>query len=187
MSDVIKSDPNSINDPGDSYVNTVDADPAETQEWLESLQYVLGSKGPERVKFLLSVLEAKALVDGVDMPAKSNTAYINTISKEDTPQYPGNAEIERRIRSFIRWNAMAMVVKANKVTKAFGSRRWAHQHLCFFGHALRSCLQPYFPWPRRIGIRRRPNLFPRPWFAWNVLACLYGRTFQRRRSRQLSS
>ena len=71
MSDVIKSDPSSINDPGDSYVNTVDADPAETQEWLESLQYVLGSKGPERVKFLLSVLEAKALVDGVDMPAKS--------------------------------------------------------------------------------------------------------------------
>ena len=120
MSDVIKSDPNSINDPGDSYVNTVDADPAETQEWLESLQYVLGSKGPERVKFLLSVLEAKALVDGVDMPAKSNTAYINTISKEDTPQYPGNAEIERRIRSFIRWNAMAMVVKANKATKAEG-------------------------------------------------------------------
>ena len=121
MSDVIKSDPNSINDPGDPYVNTVDADPAETREWLESLEYVLSSKGKDRAKFLLSVLEAKALVDGVDMPAKSNTAYINTISKEDTPQYPGNAEIERRIRSFIRWNATAMVVKANKVTKKDGA------------------------------------------------------------------
>ena len=116
MSDVIKSDPNSINDPGDSYVNTTDADPAETQEWLDSLEYVLSSKGPDRAKYLLSVLEAKALMEGVDMPAKSNTAYINTISKENTPPYPGNREIERRIKSFIRWNAMAMVVKANRTT-----------------------------------------------------------------------
>ena len=120
MSDVIKSDPNSINDPGDSYVNTTDADPAETQEWLDSLEYVLSSKGPDRAKYLLSVLEAKALMEGVDMPAKSNTAYINTISKENTPPYPGNREIERRLKSFIRWNAMAMVVKANRKTKAPG-------------------------------------------------------------------
>ena len=118
MSDVIKSDPNSINDPGDSYVNSTDADPAETQEWLDSLEYVLSSKGPDRAKYLLSVLEAKALMEGVDMPAKSNTAYINTISKENTPPYPGNREIERRLKSFIRWNAMAMVVKANRKTKA---------------------------------------------------------------------
>ena len=117
MSDVIKSGPNSINDPG-SFVNTTDADPTETQEWLESLEYVLSSKGKERAKYLLSVLEAKALMDGVDMPAKSNTAYINTISKENTPQYPGNREIERRIKSFVRWNAMAMVVRANRTTKA---------------------------------------------------------------------
>ena len=55
-------------------------------------------------------------MEGVDMPAKSNTAYINTISKENTPQYPGNREIERRLKSFIRWNAMAMVVKANRAT-----------------------------------------------------------------------
>ena len=120
MSDVIKSDPNSINDPGDSYINTVDADPAETQEWLESLEYILSSKGKDRAKYLLSVLEAKALMEGVDMPAKSNTAYINTISKTDTPQYPGNREIERRIKSFVRWNATAMVVRANRATKAPG-------------------------------------------------------------------
>jgi pyruvate dehydrogenase E1 component len=119
MSDVIKSNPNSISG-ADSYVNTVDADPIETQEWLESLEYVLSSKGEDRAKYLLSVLEAKARLEGVDMPAKSNTAYINTISKDDTPPYPGNREIERRIKSFVRWNAMAMVVRANRATKAPG-------------------------------------------------------------------
>jgi pyruvate dehydrogenase E1 component len=120
MSDVIKSNANSINDSGDSYRNTADADPTETREWLDSLEYILSSKGKDRAKFLLSVLESKARMEGVDLPAKSNTAYINTISKEETPPYPGNREIERRIKSFVRWNAMAMVVKANRATKAPG-------------------------------------------------------------------
>ena len=117
MSDVIKSNPKSIDDVNESYITqTVDVDPAETQEWLESLEYIMNSKGHDRAKYLLSVLEARARVEGVDLPIKSNTAYINTIAKHEQPPYPGNREIERRIKSFVRWNAMAMVVKANKKT-----------------------------------------------------------------------
>ena len=117
MSDVIKSNPKSIEDANESYITqTVDVDPIETQEWLESLEYIMNSKGHDRAKYLLSVLEARARVEGVDLPIKSNTAYINTIAKHEQPPYPGNREIERRIKSFVRWNAMAMVVKAHKKT-----------------------------------------------------------------------
>ena len=121
MSDVIKSTPKSIEDANESYITqTVDTDPVETQEWLESLEYIMSTKGEDRAKYLLSVLEARARVEGVDLPIKSNTAYINTIAKHEQPAYPGNREIERRIKSFVRWNAMAMVVRANKATSAPG-------------------------------------------------------------------
>lgn len=121
MSDVIKSTTKSIEDANESYITqTVDVDPAETQEWLESLEYIMSTKGEDRAKYLLSVLEARARVEGVDLPIKSNTAYINTIAKHEQPAYPGNREIERRIKSFVRWNAMAMVVRANKATSAPG-------------------------------------------------------------------
>jgi pyruvate dehydrogenase E1 component len=91
-----------------------DVDPAETQEWLESLEYVLKTKGAERVKFLVEQLENKARREGIDLPIAMHTPYINTISPGRQPRYPGNREIERRIKSIIRWNAMAMVVRANK-------------------------------------------------------------------------
>src|SRR5688572_8133726 len=86
-----------------------DIDPAETQEWLDSLEYILNTKGPERVKQLLSLLDSKARQAGIDMPHPLNTPYINTIPASQQPRYPGNREIERRIKSIIRWNAMAMV------------------------------------------------------------------------------
>jgi pyruvate dehydrogenase E1 component len=97
--------------PIDPFVNQVqDSDPA---EWLESLDYVLASKGTERVKYLLSELERRATIRGVDVPAALNTPYINTIPPDRQPPYPGNRELERRIKSIIRWNAMAMVTRAN--------------------------------------------------------------------------
>ncbi|MEM8734954.1 MAG: pyruvate dehydrogenase (acetyl-transferring), homodimeric type [Planctomycetota bacterium] len=98
----------------------VDGDPAETEEWLSSLDYVLKSKGPERVKFLLRKLDTEARRDGVDVPLQVNTPYINTIPPHKQPQYPGNREIERRIKSIIRWNAMAMVQRANKKNPGLG-------------------------------------------------------------------
>jgi pyruvate dehydrogenase E1 component len=91
-----------------------DVDPAETMEWLDSLDYVLQSKGADRVKYLLSVLDRRARSEGVQIPHAANTPYINTIPADQQPRFPGNREIERRIKSIVRWNAMAMVVRANK-------------------------------------------------------------------------
>ncbi len=97
-----------------------DVDPVETSEWLESLDYVMKARGAQRVGYLLSQLTEKALREGVDLPFSANTPYINTIDLAEQPIYPGNREIERRIKSIIRWNAMAMVVRANRGTHGIG-------------------------------------------------------------------
>src|SRR5438552_13153771 len=91
-----------------------DPDPGETAEWLEALRYVLDAKGAQRVSYLLSVLEEEAYRRGVEIPFSANTPYINTIPAEKQPVYPGNRDIERRLKSIFRWNAMAMVVGANR-------------------------------------------------------------------------
>ena len=92
----------------------------ETQEWLESLDYVLQRGGPERVRELLKELELHAYEAGVRMPFSANTPYINTIPAEEQPPFPGGREIERRIKSLVRWNAMAMVVRANREEDGIG-------------------------------------------------------------------
>jgi pyruvate dehydrogenase E1 component len=91
-----------------------DIDVAETKEWLDSLEGVLQTGGTDRARFLLTELESKACRSGVDIPFSANTPYINTIPADRQPPYPGSREIERRIKSLVRWNAMAMVVRANK-------------------------------------------------------------------------
>jgi len=91
-----------------------DIDPVETADWLESLRDVLQRKGPQRVSYLLAALEEQAHREGIDLPFTANTPYVNTIPVEKQPIYPGNREIERRIKSIIRWNAMAMVARANR-------------------------------------------------------------------------
>jgi len=95
-------------------------DEAELREWLESLEYVLQSGGPEKVKELLHNLDTYAHQGGVEIPFTANTPHINTIPKEKEPPFPGGREIERRIKSLIRWNAMAMVVRANKEESGIG-------------------------------------------------------------------
>ncbi len=91
-----------------------DVDPSETAEWLESLDYVLERKGPERVQQLLTALEGSAIRNGVELPFTATTPYVNTIPRDKQPRYPGKRELERRIKSFVRWNALAMVVRANR-------------------------------------------------------------------------
>ena len=100
--------------------NGQDVNPVETSEWLQSLDYVLKNGGPERARFLLSALDRRAHVEGVELPYTATTPYINTITPEEQPLYPGDREIERRIKSIVRWNAMAMVVRANKVSPGIG-------------------------------------------------------------------
>ncbi len=101
-------------------INNLDEKELELREWLESLEYVLQTEGPERVKELLHNLDTYAQEKGVELPFTANTPYINTIPKEKQPPFPGSREIERRIKSLVRWNAMAMVVRANREEPGIG-------------------------------------------------------------------
>lgn len=95
-------------------------DDIEIHEWLESLDYVIQSGGADRVRTLLRQLQVHAQKSGITIPFTANTPYINTIPVEDQPPYPGSREIERRIKSIIRWNAMVMVVRANRTESGIG-------------------------------------------------------------------
>ena len=97
-----------------------DRDPDETQEWMESLDEVLAREGPERTEFLLRKLLNRAHHHGVSLRFAASTPYINTIPKELQPDYPGNRRLERRIKSLIRWNALSMVVRANREDPGIG-------------------------------------------------------------------
>lgn len=97
-----------------------DLEAIETREWLESLEHVLQEGGPDRVVRLLRELALYATRKGVKIPFTANSPYINTIPVEDQLPYPGNREIERRIKSLVRWNAMAMVVRANREDDGIG-------------------------------------------------------------------
>ena len=90
-----------------------DVDSLETKEWLDSLGGVLMAQGPDRARFLLNKLQQKAVRNGVDVMAPINTPYVNTIQPERQPSFPGDRDIERRIKSILRWNALAMVARAN--------------------------------------------------------------------------
>ena len=92
----------------------------ETREWLESLDYVLATSGPERVAKLMEALRSHARREGVKLPFGLNTPYINTVPPDRQPPYPGSHELERRIRNIIRWNAMIMVVRANQSDPTIG-------------------------------------------------------------------
>ncbi len=97
-----------------------DADPAETQEWLESIDSVLRAHGPDRAHFLLNSMIDHARRSGAYLPYSATTAYLNTIPVTQQPEYPGDRAIERRIEAYIRWNAMAMVVRANRRSPEYG-------------------------------------------------------------------
>src|SRR5262245_16243943 len=100
--------------------NGHDADALETQEWLDSLDAVLYLSGKDRAQHLLSALGQKAEQTGVPVPWGANTPYVNTIPAEQQPHFPGNRDIERQIKSLVRWNAMAMVIQGNEVDKTLG-------------------------------------------------------------------
>ncbi len=92
----------------------------EIREWIESLEYVLEKEGRDRGRVILQELRNHAGLRGIEVPQGTNTPYINTIPADEQPVYPGNRDMERRIKSVIRWNAMAMVVKANRIEDGIG-------------------------------------------------------------------
>jgi pyruvate dehydrogenase E1 component len=97
-----------------------DPDVIETQEWLDALEAVIDAEGPERAHYLMERMVDLARRRGAHIPFSSNTAYVNTIPADQGEHCPGNLEIEERLRSWMRWNAMAMVVKANRVDGDLG-------------------------------------------------------------------
>ncbi|HSB20708.1 MAG TPA: pyruvate dehydrogenase (acetyl-transferring), homodimeric type [Anaeromyxobacteraceae bacterium] len=100
--------------------NPPDIDPQETREWLEALEGVLAREGADRAHFLIEQLIDKARRSGAYLPFSANTAYLNTIPVDRQPPLPGDFAIEQRIRHYVRWNAMAMVVRANRRTNVGG-------------------------------------------------------------------
>ena len=99
---------------------TDDKDPIETREWLESIDSVMKIHGPERAHYIINRMVDHARRSGSYLPSAYNTAYLNTIPVGMQPNYPGDRSIEKRIEAFIRWNAMAMVVQANKESSEIG-------------------------------------------------------------------
>jgi pyruvate dehydrogenase E1 component len=100
--------------------DAAELDAIETREWLDSLDYVLQSGGPQKVARLLRELTLYAKQNGVKLPFTANTPYVNTIPADEQSLMPGSPDIERRIKSFVRWNAAAMVVRANKAEEGIG-------------------------------------------------------------------
>ncbi|HET9124432.1 MAG TPA: pyruvate dehydrogenase (acetyl-transferring), homodimeric type [Solirubrobacteraceae bacterium] len=106
-----------------------DLDAVETTEWLEAIDAVIAADGPERARELLTRVIERAQHAGTGPIASLNTAYVNTIPVEREPTFPGDPQIERRLRSIVRWNAMAMVVRANKTSSELGGHIASFQSL----------------------------------------------------------
>ncbi len=106
--------------------SVADADFAETREWMDALSAVIQSEGPERAHYLLEQLLEHARQSSIDMPFSANTGYVNTIESDQEEHSPGNLALEGRLRAYMRWNAMAMVVKANRHYPADGGDLGGH-------------------------------------------------------------
>ena len=158
-----------------------DVDPVETREWLDALDAVLQTSGEERGQFLLSQLKNKAVRGGVEIPFTANTPYINTIPLSRQPLFPGNRELERRIKSLIRWNAMAMVVHANKEADGIGG------HIATFASSATLYeigFNHFFQGPDHPG-GAGSGLFPGPRLARHLRARLPRRPAERAAAAQL--
>src|SRR5688572_23495810 len=107
--------PNAVGDPHDP-----DIDPLETAEWVEALDALIAQEGAERATFLLRRLLQHARARRVPLPQVLATPYVNTIGLDEQPPYEGNLEIEQRLSSLVRWNALAMVVRANREAAELG-------------------------------------------------------------------
>ncbi len=106
-----------------------DLDAVETTEWLEALDAVVSHDGPDRARQLLTRVVERAQHAGTGPIASLNTAYVNTIPADREPPFPGDPLLERRLRSIVRWNAIAMVVRANKLSSELGGHIASYQSL----------------------------------------------------------
>ena len=163
--------------------DAAELDATETREWLDSLDYVLQSGGPAKVARLLRELTIHARQNGVKLPFTANTPYINTISADEQALMPGSPDLERRIKSLVRWNAAAMVVRANKAEEGIGGHistfaSAATLYEVGFNHFFRGRTKASRP-------RRRRHLLPGPRRARHLRARLPRRAHRRVAPREL--
>ncbi len=152
-----------------------DIDPVETREWRDALASVIAIEGAQRAGFLLEALREEAQRHGAPVPFSANTPYINTIRPEEEARHPGDRAIEHRIRSLVRWNALATVLRANK---EFLRARRSYRELPIRRAAVRYRLHAFLA--RRDGAaRRRSRVSAGPFLAGLLRARLHGRTDQR--------
>jgi len=127
-----------------SEVNKTDIDALETKEWLEALESVVRTEGVERAQFLLEQVLEQARLEGVDMPTGITTNYVNTIPPQQEPAYPGDVNLEKRIRSVIRWNAIMIVLRASKKELDLGGHMASYQSSAAF---YETCFNHFFRAP----------------------------------------
>ena len=116
----------SVAPPNSAFVHPVDTDTQETREWMDALSAVIDAEGPERAHFLLEQLLEHARQSSIDLPFSANTGYVNTIEPDQEVHCPGNINLEKRLRAYMRWNAMVMVVRANRLNPADGGDLGGH-------------------------------------------------------------
>ena len=127
-----------------SEVSQIDIDALETKEWLEALESVVRTEGVERAQFLLEQVLEQARLEGVAMPTGITTNYINTIPPQQEPAYPGDVNLEKRIRSIIRWNAIMIVLRASKKELDLGGHMASYQSSAAF---YETCFNHFFRAP----------------------------------------
>jgi pyruvate dehydrogenase E1 component len=143
---------------------TSDPDPTATQEWLDALDSVLEFEGAERATFLLDELVGHARRGGVPAPHSATTPYVNTIPVDAQPPFPGDRELEHRIRSLNRWNAVATVLRANKESSELGGHIASFQSAAtLYGTGFQLLHVP----PAALGFHRpAPGLSPPRRWRW---------------------
>ena len=149
-----------------------DSDRTETQEWIDSLEAVVQTAGRERARYLLGQLIDWGKLNDVVAPFTANTPYINTIPVERQPPYPGDRAIERRIKSLVRWNALAMVVRANRRSSGIGG------HISTFASAA-TLLEVGFNHFLRANTKDRPG--DQIYFQGHAAPGIYARAYVERR------
>ena len=169
--------------PLSSLTQIPDTDPSETDEWLESLDAVIAAQGGGRARYLMLQLLEHAKARQVGVPEIRTTDYINTIPAAAEPEFPGDEELEERIRSIVRWNAAIMVTRANKLTNVGG-------HIATFAGAAELYeigWNHFFKGQGRQGRRseRGPDLLPGPRLPRHVLPRLPRGPAHRRPARRL--
>lgn len=159
-----------------------DTDHTETQEWLDAFASVIKNADKERAKFLLQALYNLGVQENLPFN-RLETAYINTIPAEDEPTYPGDLFMERKLRALIRYNALAMVMRANQNNDELGG------HLATFASSAtlyETGFNHFWRAPNE-NFGGGHNLLPRSWRSWYVCTLFYGRAFKRRTAQKLPS